>query len=56
MPSSVDPEENTTFNGAGPDTVDALIAAVGGLFSVTVTTTDAERVAPSLSVTVKVAV
>ena len=56
MPSSVDAEENDTFNGAGPETGEALIAAVGALFSVTVTTTDAEWVAPSLSVTVNVAV
>ena len=56
MPSSVEAEENVTFNGAGPDSGVALIAAVGGLFSVTVTTTVAELVAPSSSVTVSVAV
>ena len=56
MPSSVEVEENVTFNGAGPDAGVALMPAVGGLFSVTVTTTVAELVAPSSSVTVSVAV
>ena len=56
MPSSVDVEENDTFNGAGPDAGEALMPAVGALFNVTVTTTDAEWVAPPSSVTVSVAV